>query len=299
MSTLIDIGVPPSVAQGLAVAYAAGIGSIAGGASGAAAGANEAYNNTAMASRLLTATIELGGVAMARACLASPTCVGIVGISALQAIIESAKFMNKTTLGDLNPNVFGGSDATSSTETYGMPPPGSNNTGNTSPPPVYGGSTTTSGTPIETNNNTGGTQTGNPSGNGTAVGGGYGASNQPVIDPIVLSVDPRLPIPKPTVGSNGIPIESNGKHTPGLPGYKPDAGTEPRNSLEIFDNSIPTKDPSVRLAVDQNGNVHRFFDDNNGSFHWSGSTADPRAPLSIDKLRQAGYAKELRDLGIR
>jgi filamentous hemagglutinin len=114
-----------------------------------------------------------------------------------------------------------------------------------------------------------------------------------------MSVDPRLPIPKPTVGSNGISIESNGKHTPGMPGYNPSAGTEPRNSLEIFDHSISTKDPSVRLAVDQNGDVHRFFDDGNGSFHWSGSTADARAPITIDELRQAGYSRELRDLGVK
>ncbi|MEJ8859982.1 hemagglutinin repeat-containing protein [Variovorax robiniae] len=134
----------------------------------------------------------------------------------------------------------------------------------------------------------------------TITSDGYGAGTKPAINPIAMSVDPRLPIPRPKIGANGIPIESNGKHTPGMPGYYTDAGTEPRNSLEICNHSVPTRgDPSVRLAVDAQGNVHRFFDDNTGVFHWSGSTGDDRAPLSIDKLRQAGYSRDLRNLGVK
>jgi hypothetical protein len=51
--------------------------------------------------------------------------------------------------------------------------------------------------------------------------------------------------------------------------------------------------------VDINGDVHRFFEDNLGVFHWSGSTADARAPLTIDELRKAGYASTLNDLGVK
>ncbi len=44
--------------------------------------------------------------------MTSPECVGIVGAFALQAIIEaSSNSGNGPSMGDVNPNVFGGSDA--------------------------------------------------------------------------------------------------------------------------------------------------------------------------------------------
>jgi len=100
-----------------------------------------------------------------------------------------------------------------------------------------------------------------------------------------MSVDPRLPIKEATVGTNGISVESNGKQTPGLPGYNPTAGTEPRDSLELFNQSVPSpKDPTVRYSIDVQGNINRFSSDGNGKFHWSGSTGDSSAPLNPNPI---------------
>jgi len=100
-----------------------------------------------------------------------------------------------------------------------------------------------------------------------------------------MSVDPRLPIKEATVGTNGISVESNGKQTPGLPGYNPTAGTEPRDSLELFNQSVPSpKDPTVRYSIDVQGNINRFSSDGNGKFHWSGSTGDSSAPLNPNQI---------------
>ena len=101
--------------------------------------------------------------------------------------------------------------------------------------------------------------------------------------------DNRLPIPEPIISGNGLSIKSNTKHTPGGAGYKPDAGIEPRNSLELFEHSIPTKDPKTRLSIDSDGNIHRFFSeskDGSGAFHWSGSTGDTNSSLGHRELKK-------------
>ncbi|MBO4458220.1 MAG: hypothetical protein J5802_10915 [Butyrivibrio sp.] len=84
----------------------------------------------------------------------------------------------------------------------------------------------------------------------------------------------RLPVGKKVTASNGLDYESNAKHTPGAQGNRRNAGTEPRNSLELFEKSVPTKkDPDVRFSYDKGtGTVHRFYNDGNGTWHWSGST---------------------------
>ena len=111
--------------------------------------------------------------------------------------------------------------------------------------------------------------------------------------------DNRLPIPEPTVASNGLKVESNTKHTPGAQGFRPNAGIEPRNSLDLFERSIATKDPKVRLSIDNDGNIHRFFNtskDGTGSFHWSGSTGDGKNALGNRELGSFNREiKELRD----
>jgi filamentous hemagglutinin len=130
---------------------------------------------------------------------------------------------------------------------------------------------------------------------GVRVKGGNG---KPIAN--VVEADNRLPIPSPTKANNGFMVESNKKHTPGAStGRNNDAGQEPRNSINIFEVSIATKDPNVRLARDGDGNIHRFFSDGNGTFHWTSSTGDLRAPITIDQLRQAGFATEIRQLGAR
>ena len=86
--------------------------------------------------------------------------------------------------------------------------------------------------------------------------------------------------------------ESNQKHTLGQMGNSPDAGIEPRNSLDLFGNSVSSsKAEGVRFTYDkESGILHRFFEDGNGIWHWSGSTGQGKnsltsAQVPIDIIR--------------
>ncbi|XBS69810.1 hypothetical protein ABK905_26615 [Acerihabitans sp. KWT182] len=112
--------------------------------------------------------------------------------------------------------------------------------------------------------------------------------------------DNRLPIPEPIAANNGFIIESNAKHTPGAQGSRPNAGVEPRNSLDLFEHSIATRDPKIRLSIDNDGNIHRFFNtskDGKGNFHWSGSSGDEKNALGNREL--GNFNKEIRALEAR
>ncbi len=87
-----------------------------------------------------------------------------------------------------------------------------------------------------------------------------------------------VPVSEKTKASNGLDYQSNPKHTPGQPGNRPNAGIEPQNSLELFGNSVQsTKNPNQRYTYDEStGTLHRFFNDGNGTWHWSGSTNQGR-----------------------
>ncbi|MBB6581620.1 VENN motif pre-toxin domain-containing protein, partial [Ralstonia solanacearum] len=98
------------------------------------------------------------------------------------------------------------------------------------------------------------------------------------IEQIILSVSDRMPIPEKVTADNGLQVESNPKHTPGMPGNNPRAGTEPRNSLELFNSSVPGGE-KTRYAIDSDGSINRFYDDGNGVYHWTGSTGDKRVPM--------------------
>jgi hypothetical protein len=107
------------------------------------------------------------------------------------------------------------------------------------------------------------------------------------IGAIGSGVDKRLPVPEKVTASNGLGYKSNSKHTLGGNGNNPKAGIEPPNSLELFNNSIPAPGNSnKRYAVDSNGHVHQFTYENTGSnnYHWAGSTADTRSPLSLSDI---------------
>ncbi|WP_141106995.1 hypothetical protein [Herbaspirillum aquaticum] len=108
-----------------------------------------------------------------------------------------------------------------------------------------------------------------------------------------------LPVPEIVIARNGLRYKSNSKHTTGSAGNYKKAGIEPQNSLDLFNSSIETSNKGTRLTLDKQGNIHRFFDDNTGTYHWSGSTADKNAPLTIDELRQAGLSRDLRKLGVK
>ncbi|NML30422.1 hypothetical protein [Paraburkholderia antibiotica] len=95
--------------------------------------------------------------------------------------------------------------------------------------------------------------------------------------------DDRLPIPEQVTADNGLEVKSNSKHTPGMDGNRSNAGTEPRNSLDLFNSSVPGGE-GVRYAIDSNGNINRFFSDGNGVYHWSGATGDSSAPLNVSKI---------------
>lgn len=102
----------------------------------------------------------------------------------------------------------------------------------------------------------------------------------------------RLPIPEPTVANNGLTVESNTKHTPGAQGFRPSAGIEPRNSLELFGNSISVDGNKARYSMGIDGSIHRFFPDNVGTYHWSGSTGDSKNPMQLDNKTKAQLRKQ-------
>jgi filamentous hemagglutinin len=95
--------------------------------------------------------------------------------------------------------------------------------------------------------------------------------------------DNRLPIPETVTADNGLQVESNPKHTPGAQGNRPNAGTEPRDSLDLFNSSVPSGD-KTRYAIDADGNINRFYSDGNGVYHWTGSTGDVKAPLDVSSI---------------
>ena len=114
------------------------------------------------------------------------------------------------------------------------------------------------------------------------------------VDPIVLSggnptlygyvTDPNSlvdlfglrcpPVSNKTTASNGLNYQSNPKYTPGNTGYRNNAGIEPRNSLDLFEDSVPsTSKPNQRYTHEKpTDTLHRFFNDGNDTWHWSGST---------------------------
>ena len=214
-------------------------------------------------------------------CVANSTCAALVQsalpVGAMAWLLAENKVATQPSWADQIPTTSTPgiplSQSTSTASPIDNSPNSSNNTGGTQLDQAQGPS------------HTGGYQLDEDIHSGNNAGGGYGAGTQPTVNPVVMSVDPRLPIKEPTVGTNGIPIESNGKHTPGLPGYNPSAGTEPRNSLDLFNQSIASpKDPTVRYSIDAQGNINRFSSDGNGRFHWSGSTGDASAPLNPNPI---------------
>ncbi|WP_432368729.1 hemagglutinin repeat-containing protein [Pantoea allii] len=104
--------------------------------------------------------------------------------------------------------------------------------------------------------------------------------------------DNRLPIPEPTVAMNGLKVESNTKHTPGAQGFRPNAGIEPRNSLELFGRSVSVDGNKARYSMGADGAIHRYFPDNAGTYHWSGSTGDSKNAMQLDNKTKAQLRKQ-------
>lgn len=115
-----------------------------------------------------------------------------------------------------------------------------------------------------------------------------------LVDSVITAVggnNGRLPIPETVTADNGLQVESNPKHTPGMPGNRSNAGTEPRNSLDLFNSSIPGGE-GTRYAIDSNGNISRFNTDGNGVYHWTGSTGDKNSSLNVSNI-QIGVKRSL------
>ena len=111
-----------------------------------------------------------------------------------------------------------------------------------------------------------------------------------------------LPVPERTqVTTNSgetLYYQSHTKHTPGQHGYNPSAGTEPKNSLDLFGNSVTFGDNKTRYAVDSDGNVHRF-NGSNGTYHWNGSTGDKSSPLNINATSAKHNIRDLKRMGAK
>ena len=92
----------------------------------------------------------------------------------------------------------------------------------------------------------------------------------------------KLPVPEKVTANNGLSYQSNPKHTSYGAGNRPNAGIEPKQSLQLFEKSIPSSktygNKEVRFALDERGAVHRF-EGTNGLYHWNGSTSDIANPL--------------------
>ena len=76
------------------------------------------------------------------------------------------------------------------------------------------------------------------------------------------------PVPEPrksekhkTADGEPLTYKSNSKHTPGQDGNCSDAGIEPRNSFELFEDSIAsTEKTGHRYAYEkETDTIHRFF----------------------------------------
>ena len=91
-----------------------------------------------------------------------------------------------------------------------------------------------------------------------------------------------MPVPERVIAKNGLPYQSNPKHNPGMKDYMPGEGIEPKNSLDLFEQSLPVGDGKSRYTIDSNGDIHRFMGgENGGDWHWTGSTADVRRPFKV------------------
>ena len=106
-------------------------------------------------------------------------------------------------------------------------------------------------------------------------------------------VTAQLPVPDLKISTkNGEGYKSNPKHTLGAGGRSdPNAGVEPKNSFDLFEDSIPVQ--RQRMAVDSEGNIHRFMPGKNKDegWHWAGSTADKRNPLKLTNSQKADIKK--------
>ncbi|MFP1814182.1 VENN motif pre-toxin domain-containing protein, partial [Lonsdalea quercina] len=233
---------------------------------------------------------------------------GITGVVAKEIAdnLSSEELEHLVTLEMMGNDEITGKYLSSLQDKYAPSNTGGNQITNPEPTNTGGDQIATGNVPAHTGNNQvsdqGATNTGNTDG---VLDSGGNTTVTPIPDGpskddlayLAEGRDNRLPIPEPTVASNGLKIESNPKHTPGASGSRANAGVEPKNSLSLFENSIATKDPKIRLSIDNDGNIHRFFNtskDGSGAYHWSGSSGDGKNALGNREL--GSFNKEIKEL---
>ncbi|MBP3195144.1 MAG: hypothetical protein J6M05_05710, partial [Cardiobacteriaceae bacterium] len=98
-------------------------------------------------------------------------------------------------------------------------------------------------------------------------------------------------VPVTTKSGENLYYQSNQKHTPGQQGYSRKAGTEPKNSLELFENSVQIRE-KTRYTQDADGHIHQFKPQDNNTWHWAGSTGDKTVPLKLENDVKSDLRKQ-------
>lgn len=89
-------------------------------------------------------------------------------------------------------------------------------------------------------------------------------------------------------------LVTNGKHVPGQPGYNSRAGTQPPDYAESYAGAIKVNGSWWAKSSDGKS-IYRYFDGNDGTVHWTGSTRDDRVPLK----RKDVPGEVLKELGFK
>ena len=101
------------------------------------------------------------------------------------------------------------------------------------------------------------------------------------------------PVPEPrksekhkTADGEPLTYKSNSKHTPGQSGNCSDAGIEPRNSFELFEDSIASSEKTKQRYTYEKSTdtIHRFSYTNGTEWHWSGSENQGKNSLDISRI---------------
>ncbi len=81
------------------------------------------------------------------------------------------------------------------------------------------------------------------------------------------------------------PYQSNPAHNPNSPLYNPKKSPEPSDACDVYETSIRSG-MGTWYGKGQNGDIYRFFSDNAGTAHYSGTL--PQSSVPSDVLNQLG-----------
>ncbi|SDE77296.1 hypothetical protein SAMN05192589_1371, partial [Paracidovorax valerianellae] len=282
--------IPQPIREGILMAAGTAIGAAVGGVDGAATGNNEVANNGL---GTVVRRLGLGGVAL---CLRTVACLALTGATGLELTrLANLARQENPAISDDGAYAIAVADYLGD-RVQGKPiasPLGPNNTGgNQTENPIPGGNSTT--TPNEGprgGNDTGGNQIVDrkPGDNSTTTPAATPPNSNLVF---ATGVPPSNQEDKEDRGRKyGVDISSptdkyssNSKHTLGGDGNRGNASIEPPYAGRLFESSVKDPNSNERFAIDSDGGVHRYFYGNDGSYHWSGSTTDPKQPLESFRI---------------